>query len=219
MRPAREIGARTGRDDGGQTLQTPQRDTTRTGRVAGSDGSVGASANPFGTVAEGHPMEVRAGESWASAAWRATARTSCWPHFRARHGAVDAVPLNGQDIGHLGPNAPRAGSLAAPEERLGHAAAPDMSLTENALLTGASAKSWPARFSRLGRREAFAEKMIADSTCARRAPECRTVAFGRQPAEIRDRARDPAAPDVSGREPADLGRRRCSGGLDPAGAA
>jgi general nucleoside transport system ATP-binding protein len=39
--------------------------------------------------------------------------------------------------GHLGPNARRKlGLVAAPEERLGHAAAPDMSLVENALLSG-----------------------------------------------------------------------------------
>ncbi len=45
--------------------------------------------------------------------------------------------FEGHDIGPLGPNARRAlGVLAAPEERLGHAAAPDMSLTENAVLTG-----------------------------------------------------------------------------------
>ena len=47
--------------------------------------------------------------------------------------------LRGADIGKLGPNARRRlGLLAAPEERLGHAAAPDMSLTETALLTGAA---------------------------------------------------------------------------------
>ena len=49
--------------------------------------------------------------------------------------------LNGENIGHLGPNARRTlGLLCAPEERLGHAAAPNMSLIENALLTGALRK-------------------------------------------------------------------------------
>lgn len=44
--------------------------------------------------------------------------------------------LNGKDIGQTGPRGRRAlGLLAAPEERLGHAAAPDMTLTENAMLT------------------------------------------------------------------------------------
>lgn len=44
--------------------------------------------------------------------------------------------LEERDIIKLGPNARRkAGLLTAPEERLGHAAAPDMSLVDNALLT------------------------------------------------------------------------------------
>ncbi|MGD9294267.1 MAG: ABC transporter ATP-binding protein, partial [Roseobacter sp.] len=46
--------------------------------------------------------------------------------------------FRGEDIGGTGPVKRRQlGVLAAPEERLGHAAAPDMSLTENAMLTGA----------------------------------------------------------------------------------
>ncbi len=50
--------------------------------------------------------------------------------------AKDRVLLHGNPIGELGPNARRAlGILAAPEERLGHAAAPDMSLVENAALS------------------------------------------------------------------------------------
>ena len=55
------------------------------------------------------------------------------------------------------------GILTAPEERLGHAAAPDMSLTENAMLTGAVREklerrgmlNWPAA-------KQFAERIIAD---------------------------------------------------------
>ncbi|RBI85792.1 ABC transporter ATP-binding protein [Rhodosalinus halophilus] len=49
--------------------------------------------------------------------------------------------LDGQDIGRLGPQTRRAQGLAtAPEERLGHAAAPEMSLTENGLLTAAQSR-------------------------------------------------------------------------------
>ena len=49
----------------------------------------------------------------------------------------DMVKFGGKGIGHLPPNARRAiGLCAAPEERNGHAAAPDMTLTENALMTG-----------------------------------------------------------------------------------
>lgn len=70
--------------------------------------------------------------------------------------------LKGQDVGQKGPVARRGlGLLAAPEERLGHAAAPDMSLTENAMLTGAVRKkleqngflNWPAA-------RGFAERII-----------------------------------------------------------
>ncbi len=72
------------------------------------------------------------------------------------------VQFDGADIGALGPNARRArGLLAAPEERLGHAAAPDMTLTENAMLTGATRErlersgflNWPAA-------RGFAERII-----------------------------------------------------------
>jgi simple sugar transport system ATP-binding protein len=48
-----------------------------------------------------------------------------------------SVLLCGRDVSQDGPLARRAAGLcAAPEERLGHAAAPAMSLTENAFLTG-----------------------------------------------------------------------------------
>ena len=47
------------------------------------------------------------------------------------------INLKGVGIGQHTPNMRRrAGVLTAPEERLGHAAAPDMSLTENAMMTG-----------------------------------------------------------------------------------
>ena len=48
----------------------------------------------------------------------------------------DGLSLNGRPVGQLGPNQRRAlGLCASPEERLGHAAAPDMSLTDNTVLT------------------------------------------------------------------------------------
>lgn len=51
--------------------------------------------------------------------------------------APKMVELNGMPVGHLPPAQRRGiGVLSAPEERLGHAAAPGMNLIENALLTG-----------------------------------------------------------------------------------
>ncbi|MEO0359591.1 MAG: ABC transporter ATP-binding protein [Pseudomonadota bacterium] len=53
-----------------------------------------------------------------------------------RRVAPQTIRLGDRPIGALGPEARRAlGLSVAPEERLGHAAAPDMSLTENAILT------------------------------------------------------------------------------------
>ena len=75
---------------------------------------------------------------------------------------AEAVKLKGQPIGRLGPNARREmGLLSAPEERLGHAAAPDMSLIENALLTGASRENLMTHgFLKWQDTRSFAEKII-----------------------------------------------------------
>jgi simple sugar transport system ATP-binding protein len=76
---------------------------------------------------------------------------------------AEVVRLDGAPVGHLGPTARRRrGLLAAPEERLGHAAAPDMTLTENALLTGADREDLLSRgFIRWGDARRFAEAIIA----------------------------------------------------------
>ncbi|RJL20871.1 ABC transporter ATP-binding protein [Paracoccus siganidrum] len=51
------------------------------------------------------------------------------------------IALEGRDLGGTGPQGRRAaGLLAAPEDRLGHAAVPDFSLAENTLLTAGSRK-------------------------------------------------------------------------------
>lgn len=52
------------------------------------------------------------------------------------------VALEGRDLSAQGPEPRRvAGLLAAPEDRLGHAAVPDFSLTENTLLTAGARKA------------------------------------------------------------------------------
>jgi simple sugar transport system ATP-binding protein len=63
----------------------------------------------------------------------------------------------------MGPNARRAlGLLCAPEERLGHAAAPDMSLIENAVLTARRRKGLDRNgFVNWGAAKAYAESVIA----------------------------------------------------------
>ena len=76
---------------------------------------------------------------------------------------AEAVVFFGAPVGRAGPAARRKmGLLTAPEERLGHAAAPDMSLTENALLTGAEREGLMQRgFLRWGAADSFAKRIIA----------------------------------------------------------
>ncbi len=73
-----------------------------------------------------------------------------------------ALRLDDRPIGQMPPQARRAlGLFAAPEERLGHAAAPEMSLTENTLLTGIARQGLATRgFVHWPRARAFAEKVI-----------------------------------------------------------
>lgn len=75
----------------------------------------------------------------------------------------DMIMFQGLPVGHLPPNARRkAGLLAAPEERMGHAAAPDMSLTENAVLTAMTRKHLARRgFLDWGKAHSFAQEVIA----------------------------------------------------------
>lgn len=75
---------------------------------------------------------------------------------------AEMIRLSGRPIGNLAPNTRRAlGVCAAPEERNGHAAAPDMSLTENALLTGATRKNLTNRgFLQWDKARDFANQII-----------------------------------------------------------
>ena len=76
---------------------------------------------------------------------------------------AEAIQFASMPIGHKGPLARRAmGLLTAPEERLGHAAAPDMSLTENAFLTGMTREKLQ-RFGMIKKSSAraFAQQIIA----------------------------------------------------------
>jgi simple sugar transport system ATP-binding protein len=77
--------------------------------------------------------------------------------------APGAIALDGAEIGRLGPDGRRrAGLCVAPEERLGHAAVPDMSLTENVILSArARARLAGGGVLRLGAATAFAEAVVA----------------------------------------------------------
>ncbi len=148
----------------GQLLHTPDKGAKETGDVALAvkDLSV-ASQNPFGTALKDISFEVRRGEVLGIGGVAGNGQDDL---LAALSGEMitpaETVRLGHQPVGALGPNdRRRLGILCAPEERLGHAAAPDMSLTENALLTGAIRESLSKNgFLDWARTRGFAETII-----------------------------------------------------------
>jgi len=127
----------------GSSLKTPSRVPGEKGPVALEvTGLSVASPNPFGTSLKDIRLSVRQGEVLGIGGVAGNGQDEL---LLALSGEVrspaGAVRIAGQPMGDRGPNARRkAGLVTAPEERLGHAAAPDMTLAENALLSGAVRK-------------------------------------------------------------------------------
>ncbi len=150
----------------GSLLHTPERAGTAKETVALSvQGLSMASSNPFGTSLKDISFEVRQGEVLGIGGVAGNGQDDL---LAALSGealvAPEVVRLGDVAVGGMGPNARRAlGILAAPEERLGHAAAPDMSLTENALLTGVVRETLASSgFLKWRETRAFAERIIKD---------------------------------------------------------
>ena len=124
----------------GTKLHQPERPPHAPGEVALEIKALNlASPSPFGTRLKEVSISVHAGEILGIGGVAGNGQdeflAALSGEMRAPRGAVF---VKGEPVGHLGPNARRAlGLLCAPEQRLGHAAAPEMTLTENALLTGA----------------------------------------------------------------------------------
>ncbi|MEM1430316.1 MAG: ABC transporter ATP-binding protein [Pseudomonadota bacterium] len=119
-------------------------------------------AHAFGTPLHDVALTLRAGEILGIGGVAGNGQDELLAALSGERPAPDTTELDGKPIGALGPTARRAlGLLAAPEERLGHAAAPNMSLTENAVMTGWQREglarrgfvSWPAT-------RAFAERVV-----------------------------------------------------------
>ncbi|TCP59809.1 nucleoside ABC transporter ATP-binding protein [Rhodovulum bhavnagarense] len=148
----------------GTKLATPQRAASETGDVVLEVRGLSLpSPNPFGTSLRDISFSVKSGEVLGIGGVAGNGQDELLAALSGESAAsAGAVRLKGQPIGDLGPGSRRRiAVLAAPEERLGHAAAPDMSLTENALLTAAIREGLAARgFLRWPAARAFAEKVI-----------------------------------------------------------
>ena len=149
----------------GRTLMPPARASAEPGApLLQLNGLSLPAASAFGTPLHGITLDLRSGEVLGIGGVAGNGQDELLTALSGeRRAAPGQLLLEGRDIGAQGPEARRAlGLLSAPEERLGHAASPDMSLTENALLTGRQRKgldrggliSW-------GRARSFAEEIIA----------------------------------------------------------
>lgn len=150
----------------GATLTPPERAATPKGEVALDVTKLSiASPIPFGTSLKDISFSVAKGEVLGIAGVAGNGQDEL---LLALSGELltpaAAVKLLGQNAGQKGPNARRAlGLVSAPEERLGHAAAPDMSLIENALLSGELRRGLTRNGFVLWKKvEEFARAVIAD---------------------------------------------------------
>ncbi|MGR3486049.1 MAG: ABC transporter ATP-binding protein [Paracoccaceae bacterium] len=150
----------------GQRLTPPARAGAATGPVLLRVANLSRPApDAFGTALRDVSFDLRAGEVLGIGGVAGNGQDEL---LSALSGEVRCAPgtvaLDGIDLSRAGPDARRrAGLLAAPEERLGHAAAPDMTLTENAMLSAAAraglARRGVLRWSAARR---FAESVIRD---------------------------------------------------------
>ena len=98
-----------------------------------------AADGPFGTDISDISFRVHAGEILGIAGVAGNGQAELLAALSGEDLATrdDAVVIEGQPVGHRGPRARRELGLAfVPEERLGRGAVPDMTLADNALLSG-----------------------------------------------------------------------------------
>ena len=92
---------------------------------------------PFSVELSDISLEVRGGELVAIAGVAGNGQSELFDALSGeRDSAGDAVVINGDEVGHRGVTHRRGlGAAFVPEERLGHAAVPELRLSENVLLT------------------------------------------------------------------------------------
>lgn len=120
---------------------------------------------PFGTSLKSVSFSVRKGEVLGIAGVAGNGQDELLLALSGElRSGKEAVKIDGFGFGDQGPNERRrVGLVSAPEERLGHAAAPDMSLVENALLSGSVRKNLTSRgFIDWAATRAFAEEIVKE---------------------------------------------------------
>lgn len=122
------------------------------------------SANPFATDLKDVGFEVRAGEIFGIAGVAGNGQAELLAALSGEEKAADpaAVRIDGRPVGHLGPRERRdLGMAFVPEERLGRGAVPELSLSDNALLSGYARESLVrGGLVHFGRARSYAERII-----------------------------------------------------------
>ncbi|MCF6444140.1 ABC transporter ATP-binding protein [Nereida sp. MMG025] len=149
----------------GTRLHQPERHTRDMGADALEvvDLSVAATSQ-FGTALRGVSLRVREGQILGIGGVAGNGQDELLAVLSGETlSPKGSIRFQGNDISRLDPTSRRAlGVLAAPEERLGHAAAPDMSLVENACLTAATRQGLAKNgWINWGKTRQFAEDVIA----------------------------------------------------------
>lgn len=148
----------------GTKLKTPKKSATKFGApLLVVEGMSLASVDPFGTSLKDISFNLHAGEVMGIAGVAGNGQDEL---MRAMSGEAlteaESIKLEGALMGKSGPVQRRLrGLLTAPEERLGHAAAPDMSLAENTLLSGFQRQKLGRKgFVNIVGATAFAQKIV-----------------------------------------------------------
>lgn len=148
----------------GSSLHIPTKDANSVGKPVLKMTDVSARSNsPFGTSLKDVSLTVHEGEILGIGGVAGNGQDELLAALSGETlSPATAITVDGVNIGNMSPNARRAiGILAAPEERLGHAAAPDMSLVENAALTGRVRKGLNKNgFLDWGKASEFAQEII-----------------------------------------------------------
>ncbi len=124
------------------------------------------SDDPFATNVKAANLTVRAGEivGIAGVAGNGQAELLAALSGEALVAVPDMVKIEGRPVGHLGPRARREmGMSFVPEERLGRGTVPEMTLTDNALLSGYMVGEFAmvgGGVVRFDRAQVYAEKVI-----------------------------------------------------------
>ncbi len=148
----------------GQELKPPSAITTTPGEVRLTVRGLSLpAAKQFGVELKDISFDLRAGEILGVAGVAGNGQDE---FTEALSGEVpvqrEAIRLDGAAIGHLGPaERRRRGLCVAPEERLGHAAVPDMSLTENTFISARTrSRLVSGGFLKLHSAETFARSIV-----------------------------------------------------------